>query len=65
MKEAYITKGFNNWKKALEAFIDHQRSKPARAATTYESVVAQCGDALEMTVTDLNHKRLAKKKVFG
>ena len=65
MKEAYITKVFNNWKKALEAFIDHQQSKEATAATTYESVVPQCGDVLEMTVTDLNHKRLAKKKVFG
>ena len=65
MKEAYITKVFNNWKKALEAFIDHQQSKEATAATTYESVVPQCGDVLEMTVTDLNHKHLAKKKVFG
>ena len=24
MEKAYITKGFNNWKKALEAFVDHQ-----------------------------------------
>ena len=24
MEEAYITKGFNNWKKALEPFVDHQ-----------------------------------------
>ena len=37
MKEAYITKGFNNWKKALEAFADHQQSKVHRAAITYES----------------------------
>ena len=37
MKEAYITKGFNNWKKALEAFADHQQSKAHRAAITYES----------------------------
>ena len=39
MEEAYITKGFNNWKKALEAFVDHQQSKAHRAAITYESVL--------------------------
>ena len=44
MEEAYITKGFNNWKKALEAFVDHQQSKAHRAAITYESAVPQCGD---------------------
>ena len=44
MVEAYITKGFNNWKKALEAFVDHQQSKVHRAAITYESAVPQCGD---------------------
>ena len=44
MVEAYITKGFNNRKKALEAFVDHQQSKARRAAITYESAVPQCGD---------------------
>ena len=62
MEEAYITKGFNNWKKALEAFVDHQQSKAHRAAITYESVVRQCGDVLEMTVSDLNNKLLAERK---
>ena len=62
MEEAYITKGFNNWKKALEAFFDNQHSNAHRAAITYESVVPQCGDVLEMTVNDLNNKRLAERK---
>ena len=62
MEEAYITKGFNNWKKALEAFADHQQFKAHRAAITYESVVPQCDDVLEMAVNDLNNKRLAKRK---
>ena len=62
MEEAYITKGFNNWKKALEAFFDNQHSNAHRAAITYESVVPQCGDVLEMAVNDLNNKRLAKRK---
>ena len=62
MEEAHITKEFNNWKKALEAFVDHQKSKAHRAAITYESVVPQCGDVLDMTVNDLNNKCLAKRK---
>ena len=62
MEEAYITRGFNNQKKALEAFVDHQQSRTYRAAITYESVALQCGDVLEMTVNDLNNKRLAKRK---
>ena len=62
MEEAYITKGFNNWKKALEVFVDQQQSKAHRAAITYESVVPQCADVLDMTVNDLNNKRLAERK---
>ena len=62
MEEAYIAKGFNNWKKALEAFVDHQQSKAHRAAINCESTVPQCGDVLEMTVSDLNNKRLAERK---
>ena len=60
MEEAYITKGFNNWRKALEAFVDHQQSKAHRAAIACASLVPQCGDVLEMTVNDLNNKRLAE-----
>ena len=38
MEEAYITKEFNNGKKALEEFVDHQQSKAHRAPITYEPV---------------------------
>ena len=62
MEETYITKGFSNWKKALETFVDHQQSKTHRAAITYESVVSQCGDVLEMIVNDLYNKCLAERK---
>ena len=62
IEEAYITKGFNNWRKFLEAFVDYQQSKAHRAAITYESALPQCGDVLEMTVNDLNNKRLAERK---
>ena len=62
MEEAYIIQGFNYWKKALEAFVDHQQSKVHRAAITYESVVPQCGDVLEMIVNGLNNKCLVDRK---
>ena len=63
MEAVYITKRFNNWKKALEVFVDHQQSIELHgAAIIYEFVVSQCGDVLEMTVNDLNNKRLAERK---
>ena len=63
MEKTYITKGFNNWKEAPKAFVDYQQSKAHRATITYESVVPQCGgDVMEMTVNDLNNKRLAERK---
>ena len=62
MEEVYITKGFDNWKKTPEAFVDHQQYKAHRAAISYESVVPQCDDVLEMTVNDLSNKRLAERK---
>ena len=63
MEAVYITKRFNNWKKALEVFVDHQQSIELHGATIiYEFVVSQCGDVLEMTVNDLNNKRLAERK---
>ena len=61
MEEAYITKGFHKWKKAPETFVDHQQSKVYRATLTYESMVPQCGDVLEIMVNDLNNKCLAEK----
>ena len=62
MEEAYITKRFNNRRKASEAFVDHQQSKTRKATITYESVVSQCSDVLEMTVNDLNNNCLAERK---
>ena len=37
IEEAYITKGFNNWRKTLEAFVDYQQSKAHRARLDKES----------------------------
>ena len=61
---AFISTGFNNWKKALEKFQKHQNSLCHKASLTYEEVVPQCGDVREMTdknliaERELNHKCL-------
>ena len=62
MEEAYITKGFNNWKKALEAFFDQQQSKAHRAVIINESVVPQCGYILGTKINNLNNKRLLERQ---
>ena len=61
LEEAFTTKGFNNWKKALKSFADHQGTKAHKAALVYETVVPKCGDVLEMILTELNKKRLAER----
>jgi len=62
LEDAFTSKGFSNWKKALKSFADHQQTKAHRAALAYECVVPQCGDVLEMTLTELNKKRLTERK---
>lgn len=62
LEEAFTSKGFSNWKKALKSFADHQQTKAHRAALAYETVVPKCGDVLEITITEMNKKRLAERK---
>lgn len=60
LEDAYIKNGFRNWKKAPKTFTDHNQTKAHRAALTYESVVPKCGDVLEVTINEMNKKRLAE-----
>ena len=62
LERAFTSREFTNWKKATKSFAKHQKTKVHRAALVYESVVPQCGDVLEMTLTELNKKRLAERK---
>ena len=48
----------------MKYFVDHQQSKAHRTVITYESVVPQCGEILEMMINDLSNKRLAERKYF-
>ena len=48
-EEAFLSTGFRNWKKALDSFKEHQKSKYHIAALTFEITVPQCGNIQEMT----------------
>ena len=48
-EEAFLSTGFRNWKKALDSFKEHQKSKSHIAALTFEITIPQCGNIQEMT----------------
>ena len=48
-EEAFLGIGFRNWKKALDSFKEHQKSKCHIAVLTFEVTVPQCSNVQEMT----------------
>ena len=38
---AFISKGYSNWKKAIEKFEDHQKSNRHKTAVSFEVTVRQ------------------------
>lgn len=48
-EEAFLSNGFRNWKKALDSFKEHQKSKCHIAALTFEVTIPRCGNIQEMT----------------
>ena len=48
-EETFLSTGFRNWKKALDSFNEHQKSKCHIAALTFEVTVPQSGNIQEMT----------------
>lgn len=48
-EEIFITKGFSNWKKALDKFQAHQSSNCHLTAFDYQVNIPQCGNVLELT----------------
>ena len=61
-KDAFLSAGFNNWKKALDSFKDHQKSKLHVAALSLEFVVPECGNIREMTSENLKTKMIENRK---
>ena len=48
-EEPFLSTDFHNWKKALDSFKEHQKSKCRIAALTFEITIPQCGNIQEMT----------------
>ena len=48
-EKSFLDAGFRNWKKALDSFKEHQKSKCHIAALTFEITIPQCGNVREMT----------------
>ena len=54
---AYISTGFNNWKKAPKCFKTHENSKCHKAALTNQVTVPKCGDVATPEATPEDHYR--------
>lgn len=48
-EQAYISVGFNSWKKAPKCFEKHQETNCHKAASAMETVVSRCADVGELT----------------
>jgi len=48
-EQAYISVGFNSWKKAPKCFEKHQETNCHKAASALETVVTICADVAELT----------------
>ena len=61
-EQAYISVGFNSWKKAPKCFEEHQKTNCHKAAAAMETIVPNCGDVAEMTNKNiLDTKRKERK----
>ena len=61
-KDAFLSTGFSNWKKALDIFEDHQKSKLHVAALSLEFVVPKCGNVRDTTNENLKIKIAENRK---
>ena len=59
---AFISKGYSNWKNALDSFRAHQKSSCHRAASSYHLVTPSCPDVGELLDNQYNeHKKIERK----
>ena len=61
-EEAFLSTGFRNWKKALDSFKEHQKSKCHIAALTFEITIPQCGNIQEMTIEKVKSNMQENRK---
>ena len=56
-EQAYISVGFNSWKKSPKCFEKHQQTNCHKAASAMETVVSKCADVGEMTNKSITEAR--------
>ena len=62
--EAFVSKGFRNWKKALEKFKEHEISDCHRTANDEISIQKQGHDIAESLVSDHEKQKESNRLVF-
>ena len=66
MDEAFISKGFSNWKKALLRFQEHQTSQCHQVAVEYEMVIPRThGNIVDMTSTTARATREENRRCLA
>ena len=63
-EEAFLSTGFRNWKKALDSFKEHQKSKCHIAALTFEITIPQCSNIQEMISEKIKSNMQENQKCF-
>ena len=63
-EETFLKTGYKNWKKATEKFDKHQQSKYHKTALTYELIVPQCRNALDMIDENEKKPRELNRHIF-
>ena len=61
-EQAYISAGFNAWKKAPKCFETHQQTNCHKAAASLETVVGRCSDVVELTNQSIADSRQSDRK---
>ena len=62
-EEVFLSTDFGNWKKILDSFKEHQKSKCHIAALTFEVTVPQCSNIQEMTSEKIKSNMQEKPKM--
>ena len=60
--DAYVSKGFRSWGKAMKCFEDHQDSACHKTAAAYHVVAPQCKDIAEMNNEIVVKSKLEEQK---
>ena len=57
IEDAYTTKGFSSWKKALQCFEEHQQTHCNKFAASYHVVVQKCKEMTNDNLVNVREKK--------